>query len=1119
MSKESSTILNEIQALLRACWNRKIVERVAVGLVLLMICTASGFVLLLTLEMNLWMPTLWRSSLFWAWIVASMILLIWAVLRPGLMGWLTRSRYRRIAREVTKDQPLLQNQLVCLLELCNGNASQSPPPLIDRAVKSLEEDVSAQSLDMSINWNQPMAWSRYAAIPLGLITILILAAPQGFQDASVRLFSPGKSFESPAPFSLTVTSGHIEVAKGDSVTLSAMATGVALPAIVAFELSVDGERAIRSENAQIDSLDRFLHREKNLRLSQRYRARSGSITSDWYKITVLDRPVLRNLQVTLRPPTYTGLPETQLPLGIGDISALQGTTASVRVRSSIPDAHAWLSFDSERQDLALEDFAGTIIVRDETSYRILLESSSGVRNIDPITYSVMPILDQYPSVELLSPDDHADLNDQLLIPLIIRVQDDYGFSRFTLSWSLTESRFGDTMESYQELVLPLPLTPEIEYSWDIDLTTGLDIVPGDVISYFLTIWDNDGYNGPKKNSTITHKLRLPSITEKYEVLESTQNETESGLESLLDDAELVREQFNELQDELRRKQDASWDDRQNLEGLQESLEEIQTRVDNLADNMSEAAQQMDDHSLVSDELLDLFEELQDVTEEIHSPELMEALQELQEAVSELDPAAMQESLEKFEFNEEMFRERMERTLELFKNFQVQQQLEEAARRAEDLKQVQENLSEQTEQNPPAENVNDLIDEQQFSSEEMTALEEKLEEIRDRMEELRNAPVSQMEQLNQETQAKELPEKMQQNAQQMESGNMQQANQEQQMMSQSMEQLQSDLQNVQSGMGGQQMSINLAALKLILSNVLRLSHDQEGLRRQIAGATRESPLLRDFAREQSILNVGGRVVADSLRSLGRSVPQLSRDVLQFAGNVLIHMSAATDALTDRDSNSAESHAIQAMTSLNELALLLSDLLNQLMNSSSSNSGSGMSMEQMIQQLQQMAKQQSRLNQALQDFFGREPGERLSADMQERLQQLAAQQEAMRRQLTELAKERDLANQLAGNLERIAQQMEESIQEFQSGQISRPTKQRQQQILTRLLDASRSLQERGRERRREGRQGVETERRSPESLQESMSKDELRRALINALESGYARDYQLLIQRYFDLLQNR
>ena len=232
-----------------------------------------------------------------------------------------------------------------------------------------------------------------------------------------------------------------------------------------------------------------------------------------------------------------------------------------------------------------------------------------------------------------------------------------------------------------------------------------------------------------------------------------------------------------------------------------------------------------------------------------------------------------------------------------------------------------------------------------------------------------------------------------------------------------------------------------------------------------------------------------------------------------------MSTTTKALTDRNNNAAESSAAQAMTNLNNLALLLSKLLDQLQNASSSNSGSGMSMDQMIQQLQQMAGQQDQLNQALQEFLGREPGERLSQDMQKRLQQLAGQQEIMRQQLTEMTQERDLANRLAGDLERIAEQMQKSIQELHTGRTDRQTQQRQQQILTRLLDASRSLQERGKEKKREGRQGSDIVRPSPASIPENITTDKLQRALMDALESGYAKDYQILIQRYFELLQNQ
>ena len=403
---------------------------------------------------------------------------------------------------------------------------------------------------------------------------------------------------------------------------------------------------------------------------------------------------------------------------------------------------------------------------------------------------------------------------------------------------------------------------------------------------------------------------------------------------------------------------------------------------------------------------------------------------------------------------------------------------------------------------------------------MEALEEKMADIQRRMEEMRNAPEQEMGQLNNETQGQQLPQQMLENAQQMMQNQMQQANQGQQQMSQSMQQLQGQLQQMQQNMQGQQMTINLAGLRHVLSNVLHLSHDQEDINQETVETTANSTRLRILAQQQAALGDGTRMVIDSLQSLGRTLPQMSRDALSYAGSALLNMNAATDAFVERNSRQAEFTGREAMTNLNELALLLSDLMSQLMNSASSASGGGMSMEQMIEQLQQMAAQQRDLNRSLEEMLGQMEGERLTVDMQERLRQLAGQQEQLRRQLQQMSRERELARRLAGDLDEIARQMEESIRELTLGQTNhREVIQRQQQILTRLLDASRAMNERGEQRKREGEQGEDVLRPGPDPLSPLLTEEELRRALLEALESGYTHDYRELIRRYFELLHER
>ena len=73
------------------------------------------------------------------------------------------------------------------------------------------------------------------------------------------------------------------------------------------------------------------------------------------------------------------------------------------------------------------------------------------------------------------------------------------------------------------------------------------------------------------------------------------------------------------------------------------------------------------------------------------------------------------------------------------------------------------------------------------------------------------------------------------------------------------------------------------------------------------------------------------------------------------------------------------------------------------------------------------------------------------------------------------------------------------------------------MTRLLEATRSMQERGKEEKRESKAGEAPNRVGPDALPEDERIDALRRDLIRALEAGYAPDYEELIKRYFEELQ--
>jgi hypothetical protein len=139
----------------------------------------------------------------------------------------------------------------------------------------------------------------------------------------------------------------------------------------------------------------------------------------------------------------------------------------------------------------------------------------------------------------------------------------------------------------------------------------------------------------------------------------------------------------------------------------------------------------------------------------------------------------------------------------------------------------------------------------------------------------------------------------------------------------------------------------------------------------------------------------------------------------------------------------------------------------------------------------------------------------------LSRLAAEQGAARKSLEQLAREAAASGQLSkllGDLNRIAQEMREVQTDLAQHKITQETLRKQERILSRLLDSERSMQERDYEQQRRAESGRTVARPSPPSLDltSQEGRNRLRQDLLKALEEGYSGEYQELIRKYFEAL---
>jgi len=429
----------------------------------------------------------------------------------------------------------------------------------------------------------------------------------------------------------------------------------------------------------------------------------------------------------------------------------------------------------------------------------------------------------------------------------------------------------------------------------------------------------------------------------------------------------------------------------------------------------------------------------------------------------------------------------------------------------------DSLSAQRSPSPDSSAHEDLAREQEEMAKEMEKLMESMKEAQQKMKEAPSAPQKKMQQMQQQMQRQDLPKQMRQSSQELRKNQLQKARKQQKQLQQRLQSMQSQLSKMQMQMQSRQQKMNMTGLRSALENILRLSENQESLRHTVESLSGNGPTVRRQARRQQDLRDGLKHVADSLETIANRLPDMSQAVKTQTGNALRAMEDATTSLDEQEAKQATGFQKTSMKHLNELALLLSSLLDSMQQQSGG--GGKMSMQQAMQQLQKASGQQQKLNQQIQQFLNQAQGKRLSKDMKQRRKQLAQQQRKIKQQLEEMNVDEETKQKLLGDLQKIAKQMQNSSEDLEGGRHSRDLIERQQQILTRLLNAQQSLRTQGKKQQRRGQQAEENVDRERPGDRPTPDDETLRRDLIRALEMDYNSDYEALIKRYFELLQER
>ena len=839
------------------------------------------------------------------------------------------------------------------------------------------------------------------------------------------------------------------------------------------------------------------------------------VASAQYRVTISDEPILTQFQYRLNYPAYTRLQSQRFPANTGDIQTLFGTELVFTGESNKPLEAASLAFE-ESDNVELEITArhllettpqpgadgqmpetnpiprtmrGSFIAQQSGNYRIQITDVQGFTNREPVNYTLTVFKDAVPDVNIVSPARDTVLDNAMLVDLKVEATDDYGIQALQLVYRVEA-------EGAEEVNVPLKRwgvedaparrSVSVAYRWDVDR---IGIFPGEVLAYYVQALDNDDVSGPNIGKSPTYTLRFPSLSELYDSVATEQETEQQGLEDLVDEQADATGLIDTLLGKIRKSQELTFNDENLMQRVLENQKQIEQAAKQLVEDMQQTAEDMEQKQLFDTETIQKYQELQELMEQALSEEHKEILRKLSEALAKQQMSEQEQSMMEANLSQEQFLQQLERAKSLYEQILLQQELEAAAKQAQALADQQKELMDTLETSPESAPANELAQKEDLVGEEFGKLSEKLDELGTEMGELaenkENAPpqierlADEIKRLNQFTKDHNLPEDLAKTSENLRSGQNREALESGREAEQTLTELAQGLDNALEFMEGANANETLTAMREAVKSGLHLSHLHEEVLTKtndliIAGQT-EAYIASEILQLQN-LAADELSTAEGIAQLANKLWELGNRQMEVPPKVVWHLNASNDALSraaraleDRQPSLAMPIQRTALADLNQAIFELLDAMAQ-MNQQMGASG----MENMLEQLQQLAESQEQLNQMAQNLSQQMREQGQTPGFEQMMRQLAAQQQLIREATERLAERAEQMAQMLGSLEDVAEEMTEVERSLQQGELDEQVLNRQEQILTRMLDSLKSLQKRdvGKQRKAEVAEKPET-----------------------------------------------
>lgn len=982
--------------------------------------------------------------------------------------------------------PGVKDKLLNTLQLASLSSAQNA--LLEASIAQKTEELRLIRFADAINLKENRRYLKYAVPPIVLV-LLISAITPTFFNSTERIVKFSKTFAEPAPFQFEILNKKLDAIKHEDFKLDLRLIGNSLPEEVflvsngrKYKMNISDERT-------------FDYTFSNIQESAGFHFLAGGYTSNSFRIKLVSRPNLLSFNVALKYPPYLGKQSEEFD-NVGNLIVPEGTVIRWVFKTDQTDSFEMIFDSTERVNVEkglFSDYNYQKKISRTTAYEIALKNTNS-HNADPINYFINVIPDRYPQINFEQISDSSLYN---YIGIGGTISDDYGISDFRFAYRKTSEK------DFKLIQIPFNKTSLSQtFFYQVDLNT-LDLQKDDQLEYYLIVTDNDGVNGQKSTKSSLLTFNMPTSEEYSQDVEKEVHKTQDKFEELVKKSQEFKKDLNALENELKKKKETDFQDKKDLERLLSKKEELNKELQALKDQLQELLEKQNRFDQQDPKLVEKMEMLQKMLNELMKNEDSKVLEELKKMLEKsLDEKSL-DQLEKFNRQQRNLDKELDRTLNLFKDLQRKQKIEEAVKDLRELSEKQEDLSEKAGKDQESQA---LEKEQEQLGKEFEDLSKKLEDIE-----------KQSDELNKSFDPREEEQKDISHEQKNAKSNLREkkndsAAKSQKNAAKKMKDMADALEQQMQSQEMQQTQMDMNALREILENLIKISHDQERIMKNFRNIAVSDPRFVPLSQEQLNISNDAKIIEDSLFALAGRVMQLEAMVTKEVTSMKNNIDESVKLIRERKLQNAAAKQQSTMTSMNNLALMLSDVFKQMQQQLSSGSGSSDG-QKPGDEPGEFGKKQQMINQRIQGIGTEGKSQR---EISEEIAKIANEQARLRKQLQQMQEElngTEAGKKLGNELQNLQKDMEKSEEDLVNKRITPELKRRQRDIETRLLEADKAIKEQEMDPTRQGRTATKINKPSPPDLEKFKKEKEKQVELLRTTPPNFTPFYKNQTDNYF------